>query len=309
MQDGARAKEQQALEQGVVHGMVETGGNAQRRGKAGGGQHIADLGDGVEGQQALEIMLGKGHRDTDEHADGAKEDQPELDRAEVHGPEQDIGETKNAVKAALRQNTGDEHRDRSRSRAVGVGSQRMEGHDEGLGAEADEQQRVGHHGGKVQVPRQEGRQLCEVQRVRLGVQHDGARQNAGGADAADHQVLEGRFQRAEDGVAESREGHRREGQNLHHDEHVEEVPGEDKAHNAAAEHQEEGVVLGLVVVMAHVAEAVEHGHENRRGNQQPEEEAHGVHFQRNADGVAAGGDAVAHPVGDDLILNQNGFCQ
>ena len=223
VQNRAGAEEQQALEERVVHGVVEAGGDAQRGGKAGGRQDIADLGDGVEGQQTLEVVLGQGHRHADEHADRAEEDQPELDRAEVHDAEEDVGQTDDTVETALRQNTGDQHRYRSRSRTVGIRRQRMERDDEGLGAEADEEHRIGDDRRPVQVSGQERRQLCEVQGVGLGVQHDGAGQDAAGADAADHQVLERRFQRTVGGVAEGGERHRGEGQDLDHDEHVEEI--------------------------------------------------------------------------------------
>ena len=98
----------------------------------------------------------------------------------------------------------------------------------------------------------DGGQLGQVQGVGLLVEQDGARQDAGGADAAHHQVLEGGLQGAGDPVAEGGEGHGGEGQDLHHDEHVEEVAGEDQAHDAAGQHQEQGVILGLVVILAHV---------------------------------------------------------
>ena len=149
MENSAGGKEQQALEQGVVHGVVEAGGGAQRRGQAHRRQHVADLGDGVEGQQALEVMLGQGHGDAHEHAHRAQEHQPELHGAQVHGLEQEVGQTDDAVDAALGEHAGDQHRDGRGSRAVGVRRQGMEGHDEGLGAEADEQQREGQLRGLV----------------------------------------------------------------------------------------------------------------------------------------------------------------
>ena len=178
MQNGTGTEEQQALEERVVHGVVETGRDAQCGSEAGSRQDIADLGDGVEGQQTLEVVLGQGHRHADKHADRAKEDQPELDRTEVHDAEEDVGQADDTVEAALGQNAGDQHRHRSRSRTVGIRRQRVERYDEGLGAEADEEHRVGDDCRPVQVSGQEGRQLSKVQRVRLGIEHDGAGQDA-----------------------------------------------------------------------------------------------------------------------------------
>ena len=309
MENGAGGKEQQALKEGVVHGVVQARGHAQARGQTHRSEHIADLGDGVEGQQTLEVMLGQGHGDAHEHTHRAQEHQPELHGAQLHGLEQEVGQTDQAVNAGLGQHAGDEHRDAGRGRAVGVRRQGMEGHDEGLGGEADEQQGEGQLGGGAQVAGDQSAQLGEVQGSGLGIEHDGARQDAGGADAAHHQVLESRLQRAGDGVAEGRQGHRREGQDLHHDEHVEEVAGEDHAQHAAGQHQEQGVILGFVVILAHVREGVEAGDEHGGGDQQPEEQAQGVHLQGDADGVAAGGDAAAHPVGDDAAVQEDGLHQ
>ena len=58
MQDCAGGKEQQALEEGVVHCMIETCGDAESGAQTHRSENIAYLGDGVEGQQALEIVLG-----------------------------------------------------------------------------------------------------------------------------------------------------------------------------------------------------------------------------------------------------------
>ena len=143
----------------------------------------------------------------------------------------------------------------------------------------------------------------------LGIEHGGTHQDAGGADAAHHQVLEGGFQCALGGVAEGGKRHGREGQNLHHDEHVEQVAGEDQTHHAATQHQKQGVVLPLVIVMAHVLDGVHAGDEDRDRHQQGEKQAEGIHFQGDADGIAAGGDTAAHPVGDDLAAPHDGLDQ
>ena len=61
--------------------------------------------------------------------------------------------------------------------------------------------------------------------------------------------------------------------------------------------------------MAHIAEGIEHGDENRRRDQQAEEQAQRVHFQGDANGIAAGGNTVAHPVGDDVRAQHDGLDQ
>ena len=309
MEDGAGGKEQQALEEGVVHGMVQSGRHAQGGAQANSGEHIADLGDAVEGQQALEVMLGQRHGNTDEHAERADKHQQKLHGAQVHGLEQEIGQPDDAVDTGLGQHAGDHHGDGSGSRAVGVRRQGVEGHDEGLGAEAHEQQGEGHLGGGVQVAGNHLGQLGQVQGMGLGIEHGSAHQDAGGADAAHHQVLEGSFQRALGGVAESGERHGREGQDLHHDEHIEQVAGQDQTHHAAAQHQKQGVILPLVIVMTHILDGVHAGDEDRDRHQQGEEQAEGVHLQGDADGVAAGGDTAAHPVGNDLPVPHDGLDQ
>ena len=306
MQDCARGEEQQALEEGVVHRVVETRGDAEGAGKTHSSQHIADLGDGVVGQQALKVMLGKGHRDADEHGDAADEHQHELHTPETHGLEQEIGKTHDAVDAGLREHAGDQHRNGRGGRAVGVRRQGVEGHDKGLGAEADVQKRKRELCGVVHRAGDQTRQLREVQGVVLGVEQDDAGEDGGGAHAAHDQVLERRLQRAVDLRAEGGQRHRREGEDLDHDEHVEDVAGEDEAQHAAREQAVQHIVLGHAVVVHHVADGVDGGDEDRRGNEQGEEEAERVDFQGNADGVAAGNAAGAHPVGDDLSVEHDG---
>ena len=48
------------------------------------------------------------------------------------------------------------------------------------------------------------------------------------------------------------------------------------------------------------------GDEHGRGDQQAEEQADLVDLHRDADGVAAGHGAVAHPVADDLVIEHDG---
>ena len=192
---------------------------------------------------------------------------------------------------------------------MGIRRQRMEGHDEGLGGEADVQQREGHDGGGVHVAGDQVGELGEVQGVGLGVEHDGAGEDRRGAHAAHDQVLERRLQRAVDLRAEGRQRHRREGEDLDHDEHVEDIAREDEAEHAAAEQAVEHIILADVVVMRHVADGVDAGDKDRGGDQQGEEQAQGVNLQGDADGVAPRDASRAHPVGNDLAVQHDGFDQ
>ena len=139
MEHGTGCKEQKAFEECVVKSMIDTGREADCREQTHSRKHISDLGDRVEGKQTLEVMLGKGHGNAKEHGHTADEHQQELEGAEPHGLEEEVGQTDDAVDTALRQNTGNQDGDGSGSCTVSVGSQRVERHNKGLGAETDKQ--------------------------------------------------------------------------------------------------------------------------------------------------------------------------
>ena len=183
----------------------------------------------------------------------------------------------------------------------------MEGHDKGLGAEADVQEGEGQLGGIVHAAGDQACQLREVQRVVLGVEHDDAGQNCGGAHAADDQILERGLQRAVDLRAEGGQRDGGKGEDFDHDEHVEDIAREDKAQHAARQQAVEHIVLGYAVVMHHVADGVDSGDEDRRGDEQREEEAERVNLERDADGIAARNAAGAHPVSDNLAVHHDGL--
>ena len=83
-----------------------------------------------------------------------------------------------------------------------VSRQGMERNQKRLGAESYKQESIGYDSCRIKVARQECRQLGEIQRVRLGIEHYGASQDAGGADAANHKILESRLERTEHFVPE-----------------------------------------------------------------------------------------------------------
>ncbi len=291
----------------MVHGVIKPGGEAKSRAQTHGRQHIAYLRNAVVGEKALEVMLGKRHRHAHEHAHTAHEHQKELERAEPHGLEQEVGQADDAVNAGLRQHAGDEHGYGRGGRAVRVGGEGMEGHDEGLCGEAYVQEREGQLRGVIDVAGNERGELGEVERVKLRVEHDDAHEHAGRAHAAHDHILERGLKRAVRLVAEGRQRDGGEGEDLHHDEHVEDIAREHKTHNAAREHEEERVVLRHIVVMIHVLKRVHARDEHRRGDKKPEEQAERIDLKRDTDGVAARNGARAHPVGDYLALKENGL--
>ena len=264
MQHGAGGKEQQTLEHGVVHGVEKSCGHSERGRQSRRREHIAYLGNAVEGKQTLEVMLRQRHGDADEHTDAADKHKQKLHCAKSHALEQEVGKTDDAVNTGLCEHAGDEHRDGGRSRAVRIRRQRMEGHDKGLGAEADKEQGKGKLCGIIEISGDECGELGEVQGMHLSVEHYRADQYAGRADAADDKVLKRCLKRTVRGISKRGERDGGKGEYLDHDEHIEDITREDKTHNAACEHEKQGIILRDVVVMAHVLEGVDAGDEHCR---------------------------------------------
>ena len=252
-------------------------------------------------------MLVEGHGHADEHGEAAYEHKAGLHGGQAHAAEEEVAHADDAVDAGLGEHAGDEHGDRARGRAVGVRGYRVEGEHEALAAEAGEEQREGEHHRRVHPPRQQRRDLSEVQRVALGVHQRGAEQHAGGADGADNEVLEGRLARVGVPAAEGREAHGGEGHDFQHDVDVEEVAREDDAHDAAREHEIEREVAPARVVLLHVPVRVEAGAGHGDGDEQAEEQAQRVHLYGDADCVAVHRLPVAHPVDDYLPVHHDGL--
>ena len=156
--DGTGGKEQQALKNGVVHRVVKPRGEAERRSKAYRRKHIAYLGNAVESEQALEVMLRKRHGHAHQHADTAEENEQKLHRSLVHDLEQEVAQADYRVKTGLCKHARYKQRYRRGSRTVGVRRERMERYDKGLCREAREQQREGYlHSAGAKHTRQECR--------------------------------------------------------------------------------------------------------------------------------------------------------
>ena len=301
--DGTGGKEQQTLEDGVVHRVVKSCGEAERRGKANRREHVAYLGNTVEREQTLEVMLRKRHGHAHQHTHTAEEDEQELHRPLVHDLKQEIAQADDRVKAGLCKHARNEQRHRRGSRAMGVRRERMERHDESLCREARKQQREGYlHSAGAQHARQQHGQLREVQRMRLGIEHHYRREDERRADGADDKVLERRLKSALALAAVRRQADRAYGEYLHHDIHIEDIARQHHAENAAGCHKQQRVILHLMRVMGYIVQAVKAGGKGRDTDEQPEEQAQRVDLYRDAYRVAAGDAAVAEPVGDYLSV-------
>ncbi len=309
IEDGAGAQEQQALEQGVVHGVEQAARQAQRRAQAGGRDHIADLGDGVEGQQTLEIMLRQRHGNAHEHGHRADDGQQGLHRGGIHGAEDDVKQTDHAVDAGLVHHTGEHHGDGGGSHGVGIGGRGVEGNQIGLHAEAGHQHAQRQRGGGGMGGGKDGGKLRHVQRVALGIEQGDAEQGEGGAHGADDQIFEAGFQSALLLAAEGGQGHAGEGHDLDHDEHIEDIAGEHKTQHRAGEHQIQGVVVAQMMVPLHVLQRIDAGEQEGGDHQQSEEQVQLVDLIADADGIAVDRLPVAHPVGDHLAVDHDGLDQ
>ena len=59
--------------------------------------------------------------------------------------------------------------------------------------------------------------------------------------------------------------------------------------------------------MSHVLDRIDRGDKHGSGNEKPKEKGQGIHFHRDADGVAACRHTVSHPVGNDLAIHHDGL--
>ena len=259
----------------------------------------------MERQQALEVMLVEGHGHADEHGDAAHAGHQVLHLGLADVLVEHVHETNHAVHAALGQDAGNHHGDGSRRNRVRVRCQRLEREHERLGAEAHKQEaeRRDHHG--VHMARRQLRNLRQVQRMQVGVDEDGAHQDARRAQRADNQILERALERTVGIVAEGGERHGGEGHDFHHDEDVEQVAGEHEAQHGAAQHEEQRVEIDLTVVFTHIREGVRAGHHDRNGHDEAKEQGQRVDLQADAVGPAGLRRPAAQPVGDDAALKED----
>ncbi|EKD37329.1 MAG: hypothetical protein ACD_75C01172G0003 [uncultured bacterium] len=153
LQDGAGAKEQETLEQGVVETMVQGGDQGQ-----GGDFHMvlgiknhrqaeadiddADVFHAVIGEQPFEIMLHQGIEYPEKRRSRAdQEDQHPPLPGDV--PEQVVGKTNETVDRHLEHDPGHERRDMGRGHRMGLGQPDMERDNAGLQAESDQGEEEG----------------------------------------------------------------------------------------------------------------------------------------------------------------------
>ena len=75
--DRAGGQEQAALVHGVVDHVEEAADDADGHGRADAQDHVADLADGVVGEQPLVVLLDEGHDDGQDDGHGADDHQQE----------------------------------------------------------------------------------------------------------------------------------------------------------------------------------------------------------------------------------------
>ena len=309
MEDGAGCKEEQPFVQHMIERVIHACGEAQCSIQAYSSQYITDLGNGTECKQPLEVMLGNGHCGAKEHGHTADQHQQSAEGSHIHRLEQEVAQTDDGINTALCQHAGNQNGDGCRCGTVCIRCQRVEGHYKRFGREAYQQQGKSYFDRRIHIAGDQRGKLCEVQRMRIGIQHDDTCQNAGGTHASDNQILECGFQSSVNSVPKSSQSHSCEGEDLHHDEHVENVPRQHQPENAACEHQEKGIVLRDIVVMRHILKRIQARYKNRRRNQKSEKQGKRIDFHSDTDGISACHGAVAHPVRDDLTVEQHRLYQ
>jgi len=154
-------------------------------------QHIADVGQAGEGQQAFDLLLAEGHQVADEHVQRAKSYQQ---HAPGDGqPGQGAQGAQQGDQAGLDHDAGEHGADPAGGLGVGVRQPGVHGRNRHLDAEADHEQRARRQGARRQS-RLRG-DLRQRQRPGLGQHQGDAEQHEYRADGALHQVLDARFQR------------------------------------------------------------------------------------------------------------------
>ena len=112
--------------------MEQTACQAESRAKARCHDHIADLGNTVECQQTLEVVLCQSHGNTYEHGQHTDHRQHDLNGFGIHNAEDQPGHADDAINACLIYHTGEDHGYGSGGHAVRIGCRCMEGEDVAL---------------------------------------------------------------------------------------------------------------------------------------------------------------------------------
>ena len=287
MDDGAGGEEEQRLEEGVGHQVEDSGGvGAYSAGK----EHVAELGDGGVGEDALDIVLdeadagredGRGRADDGDYAEGVR------------------GAVEEGVAARDHIDAGRDHRRRVNEGGDGggafhgVGEPDVERDLRGFAGGSDDEQE-GDGGEDAAVPvgvgADAGEDMSEVERAEVGDDQEHREEEAEVADAVDD---EGFFAGVRGGVlfeVEADEEVRGETDSLPADEEEQEALGEDQDGHEEHEEVEVGEETPVALFMRHVADGVEVDEESDAGDHAEHDEREVVDGEGEVDLKAGDGD-------------------
>ena len=276
--EAARAEEEQVLHDRVVQDMGQRARRRQPRAEAEDGEDFADLPHGGVGEHTLEVFLPEGHpfavghraqaHERDHQAGGGEAavgagrgeflvaDEPEVDRH-------------HAEHAHLGEHAGERRGHGGRRGGVGVWQPAVQGHETGLGREAEQGEHKGELEHVVGMDRQIGDDFA-VLRV-VPADHEEAHDHEVGRAAAQHHILDGRIARL--GSAFPR--HQREGRPRHDfplgGQRADVVGGHDVEQRAEGEEQEEPVPV-LAPVLFNIVGGIA-GHERADARDDQREQA------------------------------------
>ena len=288
MHDGARAQEQQRLEQRVVDEMVDRAADSGRgAGRQADGED-PHLRDGVVGQQPFQVILGERHHRAEQRGDQPDgEQQPEHRRAaravdEEHHPH-------DRHDAEVDHQAGEERGDRPGRRGVRVREPAVERHQAGLGGEAADEQAERDQVRRRDMAAQRILQLRVVQRPVPGVQQPGAEEDAETRQGSEHKDFERGLQRDRPFQEEPGQSVAGQSRDLEPDEKVEQVRGQRRPDQRGQQQLEQARVTAQLAraETAELGQRVQQqdGADHCRG--QREEQPERVSRERDAERVTA----------------------
>lgn len=212
-------EEERGLHGDVVDDIDDGSGDALAVGEADAEDHVADVADQGEGEQPLQVGLGDGAEDADDHR-GQRDDQEQVAQP-VAGEEQGL-RAEHAVDADLGEQAGEDGGDGGGRRRIGVGQPGGDREDGGLDAEDGQQHRLDEGGdaeGEVVEPLGELREV-DGAGGRVG-DGDGHQEDHRGEQRDDHIGRTGPYPGA--GAAEGEQDEAGDQHDLEADEEVHEV--------------------------------------------------------------------------------------
>ncbi len=282
--------------------MEQPGPDAERRPEPEPDHHVADLADGGEGQEALQVVL----REREEHAqderDGAE---PRDGEAPREGPAPHGVHAGHEVDARLHVAGGVEqraHRGGGRHRVRDPGVER-------------ELHRLGERGDQHQEEDPGGERALHARvgpegRSGAGVEQQHRREEAVAGEVRHGQHLAGAERRLRLLVPERDEQEGAEADELPAYVHQEQVRGVDEVDEPGDEEEDERVEAGGPLLVLHVAHGVEQDGGADPGRHEGEEEAQAIHVIGELDrAVPAAEGHLRHLAGEDSRPRRHDACQ